>query len=152
MHVNPTVAASTPLFSLLGSKDPHMFPWKTEWLSHSILNAPWDSCLRVYMLAQERSNRLWHLLLMKWRKWPWRQSFMFCLKYAENQNLFNAIICHYSQINIWLLHSIRSNNLSVKSVLIDLSVFKLIRNKIKLYHSMSTFSFQYLNNQFSLSP
>lgn len=84
-----------PLFSLLGSKDPHMFLCKTEWLRHFIFNAPLDSCFRFYMLGQERSNQLWHRLLMKCREWPWRQSFMFWLKICRNPNLFNAIICQY---------------------------------------------------------
>lgn len=84
-----------PLFSLLGSKDSHMFPCKTEWLRRFIFNAPLDSCFRFCMLVQEHSNQLWHRLLTKCREWPWRQSFMFWLKICRNLNLFNAIICQY---------------------------------------------------------
>lgn len=84
-----------PLFSLLGSKDSHMFPCKTEWLRRFIFNAPLDSCFRFYMLVREHSNQLWHRLLVKCREWPWRQSFTFWLEICRNLNLFNAIICQY---------------------------------------------------------
>lgn len=84
-----------PLFSLLGSKESHMLPCKTEWLSHFIFNAPLDSCFRFYMLVQEHSNRLWQSVDEMKKMALETESFMFWLKNAENLNLFNAIICQY---------------------------------------------------------